>query len=170
MESRKNRRAAAAAETTLTHLDEHGRARMVDVAGKTPTQRTAIAAGELIVSEDVMKLIASGKNPKGDVFQVARIAGITAAKRTDELIPLCHTLPLSKVDLSFQVDRKRSVVTVTAEASAFSQTGVEMEALTTVSVALLTLYDMLKSADKRMVISNVRLLEKQGGKSGPFKR
>jgi cyclic pyranopterin phosphate synthase len=145
---------------TLTHLDAHGRARMVDVGHKPIVRRTAVAAGEFVAAPATLDRLLSGNLPKGEALAVARIAGIAAAKRTDELIPLCHSLPLDHASVDFErtaPDR----VTVTASASLEARTGVEMEALTAVSVACLTLYDMTKAVDKALRIDNVRLLEKR---------
>ena len=151
----------------LTHLDEHGNARMVDVGGKAATQRVAIAAGRIRMSADALAAIRDGNAPKGDVLAAARIAGIMAAKKTADLIPLCHPLALDAVtvDFAFEADG----VQATATASLTGKTGVEMEALTAVSVALLTVYDMAKALDKGMVIDDVRLIEKRGGKSGTWR-
>jgi cyclic pyranopterin phosphate synthase len=151
----------------LTHLDETGAARMVDVGGKAVTAREAIAAGRIAMSTEAARAILDGSVLKGDVLAVARIAGIMAAKRTSELIPLCHPLPLTKVSIDLAPDAEG--VTVTATAATEGKTGVEMEALTAASVALLTIYDMAKAIDKAMVISGVRLVEKRGGKSGDWK-
>lgn len=150
--------------TDLTHLDEQGNARMVDIGGKTETQRVAIASGRIRMSAQALDAIRAGDAPKGDVLAAARIAGIMAAKKTSELIPLCHPLALdaATVDFSFQEDG----VQATAKASLSGRTGVEMEAMTAVSVALLTIYDMAKALDKGMVIESVRLVEKRGGRSG----
>lgn len=152
--------------TRLTHLDEAGAARMVDVGGKNETAREAVAEGRIAMSAEAAQAIAQGAVAKGDVLAVARVAGIMAAKRTSELIPLCHPLPLSKVtiDLTVEVDG----VSATATVATTGRTGVEMEALTAVSTALLTIYDMAKALDKRMTIDGVRLLAKRGGKSGDF--
>lgn len=150
----------------LTHVDAAGAARMVDVGGKTPTAREAVATGRITMSPDAARAIAEGSAKKGDVIAVARVAGIMAAKRTSDLIPLCHPLPLTKVTLDLDVDT--SGVTATATVATDGKTGVEMEALTAVSVALLTVYDMAKAIDKAMVIDGVRLLEKRGGKSGDW--
>ncbi|MFO7631115.1 MAG: cyclic pyranopterin monophosphate synthase MoaC [Caldilinea sp.] len=154
---------------TLTHLDEQGRATMVDVGEKTVTMRTAVAAGEVRMAPATLAAIRDGAAPKGDVLAAARIAGIMAAKRTPELIPLCHALLLTKVAVEFEIDEAESRVLVTATVRCNGQTGVEMEALTAVSVAALTIYDMAKALDKAMVLGNIRLLEKQGGKSGDWK-
>lgn len=150
----------------LTHLDETGAARMVDVAGKAVTRREAVAEGRIAMSAEAAAAIRSGSVAKGDVLATARIAGIMAAKKTAELIPLCHPLPLTRVAVDLALDD--SGVTVTATAATEGKTGVEMEALTAASVALLTLYDMAKALDKAMVISGVRLLAKTGGKSGDW--
>ena len=154
----------------LTHLDERGHATMVDVGEKAVTTRTAVAAGEVRMAPATLAAIRDGAVPKGDVLAAARIAGIQAAKRTPELIPLCHTLLLTKVAVDFTVDEAASRVTITATVRCNGQTGVEMEALTAVSVAALTIYDMAKALDKAMVIENIRLLEKAGGKSGDWRR
>lgn len=150
----------------LTHLDEHGRARMVDVGSKPDTERVAIARGEVHMLKATFDLIRDGQIKKGDVLTVAQIAGITASKRTSELIPLCHPLPLTKVDVDLALDESLPGVVITATAKTIGKTGVEMEALTAVSVAALTVYDMAKAAEKTMRIQNIRLVEKHGGKSG----
>jgi cyclic pyranopterin monophosphate synthase len=154
--------------TGLTHLDEAGAARMVDVAGKPVTVREAIASGRITMSAEAAAAIRAGTVQKGDVLATARIAGIMAAKRTAELIPLCHPLPLSRVAIDLEADE--SGITVIATAATQAQTGVEMEALTAATIALLTLYDMAKALDKAMVIGEVRLLAKTGGKSGDWHR
>lgn len=150
----------------LTHLDEHGNARMVDVGGKAPTQRVAVASGRIRMSAAALDAIRDGNAPKGDVLAAARIAGIMAAKKTADLIPLCHPLALDAVtvDFVFEADGVRA----TATASLTGKTGVEMEAMTAVSIALLTVYDMAKALDKGMIIGGVRLIEKRGGKSGTW--
>ena len=150
----------------LTHLDEHGHARMVDVSAKAATQRVAIASGRIRMSAQALAAIREGNAPKGDVLAAARIAGIMAAKKTAELIPLCHPLSLDAVtvDFTFEDDGLRA----TANASLTGKTGVEMEAMTATSIALLTIYDMAKALDKGMVIDGVRLIEKRGGKSGTW--
>lgn len=150
----------------LTHLDEHGRAKMVDVSHKPDTTRTAVARGEVHMTKATFDLIRAGQIKKGDVLTVAQIAGITASKRTSDLIPLCHPLPLSKVDVDLELDESLPGIVITATAKVTSKTGVEMEALTAVSVAALTVYDMAKAAEKTMHIQNIRLLEKHGGMSG----
>ncbi|MET0588883.1 MAG: cyclic pyranopterin monophosphate synthase MoaC [Novosphingobium sp.] len=148
----------------LTHLDPAGNARMVDIGGKAETQRVAIASGRIRMSDEALAAIRSGDVPKGDVLSAARIAGIMAAKKTAELIPLCHPLALDAVTLEFIVEQ--NAVRATASASLSGKTGVEMEAMTATCVALLTIYDMAKAIDKGMVIEEVRLVEKRGGKSG----
>ncbi|GAB4456422.1 MAG: cyclic pyranopterin monophosphate synthase MoaC [Chloroflexota bacterium] len=150
----------------LTHLDEHGRARMVDVGHKPDTERTAVARGEVHMKRETLELIRAGQIKKGDVLTVAQIAGIAASKRTSDLIPLCHPLPLSKVDVDLALDDSLPGVVITATAKVTGKTGVEMEALTAVSVAALTVYDMAKAAEKTMRIQNIRLIEKHGGQSG----
>lgn len=150
----------------LTHLDDQGSARMVDVGAKTVTQRQAVARGRITMTPEAAAAIAAGSVQKGDVLAVARVAGIMAAKKTSDLIPLCHPLPLSKVEIDLTLDD--SGVTATATAATAGQTGVEMEALTAVSVTLLTIYDMAKALDKRMMIGDIRLLSKVGGKSGDW--
>jgi cyclic pyranopterin monophosphate synthase len=148
----------------LTHLDEQGKARMVDVGGKALSQRVAIASGCIRMSAEALAAIRDGDVPKGDVLAAARIAGIMAAKKTAELIPLCHPLMLDSVTLDFAFED--AALRATATASLTGKTGVEMEAMTAVSIALLTIYDMAKAIDKGMVIDQVRLIEKRGGKSG----
>ena len=150
----------------LTHLDETGAAHMVDVAGKPVTQRVAVASGRITMSAEAAAAIRAGSVKKGDVLATVRIAGIMAAKKTADLIPLCHPLPLSSVGVDLVLDE--TGVTVTATAATEAQTGVEMEALTAVSVALLTLYDMAKALDKGMTVGEIRLLSKTGGKSGDW--
>jgi len=150
----------------LTHLDEHGRARMVDVGTKPDTERIAIAKGEIHMKPETLELIRAGQIKKGDVLTIAQVAGITASKRTSELIPLCHPLPLTKVGVDFVLDDFLPGVVITATAKTIGKTGVEMEALTAVSMAALTIYDMAKAADKTMRIQNIRLVEKHGGQSG----
>jgi cyclic pyranopterin phosphate synthase len=153
----------------LSHLDSKGQARMVDVSDKAVTSRTAIAEGFVSMKPETLALIETGSAKKGDVLATARLAGIMAAKRTHELIPLCHPLAITKAAVTLDLSQAPVGVRVTAEVRVSGQTGVEMEALTAVSVACLTLYDMLKAADKGMVIEAVRLLEKTGGRSGTFK-
>lgn len=154
----------------LSHLDERGRARMVDVGDKGVTRREARAQATVVMSPDTLSLLVSGGLPKGDVFPTARIAGISAAKKTSELIPLCHPLRLDSVEIDFQVDEAASVVKVEVVAKATDRTGVEMEALTAAAVAALTVYDMCKAVQRDVEINKVRLLEKSGGRSGEFKR
>jgi len=153
----------------LTHLDDKGHARMVDVSEKAVTHREAVARAEVTMLPETLQLILGGGHKKGDVLAVARIAGIQAAKRTSELIPLCHPLMLSKVEVELEPVEAENRIDITATCKLAGQTGVEMEALTAASVAALTLYDMCKAVDRGMVIGNVRLLEKQGGKSGHWK-
>jgi cyclic pyranopterin phosphate synthase len=153
----------------LTHLNARGEASMVDVTEKEVTARTAIAEGYVVMSPATLALLRSGTAAKGDALAVARIAGIMAAKRTHDLIPLCHPLPLSKVSVDFELQDEASRVRVEAMAKLAGKTGVEMEALTAVSIACLTLYDMLKAADKAMRIDGVQLIEKTGGKSGDYR-
>lgn len=151
----------------LTHLDEHGNARMVDIGGKRETKRLAVASGRIRMSSAALDAIRRGDAPKGDVLAAARIAGIMAAKKTAELIPLCHSLALDAVtvDFAFEDDAVRA----TASASLTGKTGVEMEAITATTMALVTIYDMAKALDKAMVIEDVRLVEKRGGKSGDWR-
>ena len=158
-------------EGRLTHIDPHGNARMVDVGGKPDSARTAIAAGAVSMLPETLSLIVEGRAEKGDVFTVARIAGINAAKHTWELIPLAHQVPLSHVSVDFEPDPGADVarVRITAQARTTAKTGVEMEALTAVSVAALTIYDMCKAVDRGMRIASVRLLRKTGGRSGEFR-
>lgn len=150
----------------LTHLDERGHVHMVDVGAKPETERIAIARGEVHMKPETLALIRAGQIKKGDVLTVAQIAGISASKRTSELIPLCHPLPLHKVDVELALDDSLPGVVITATAKTIGKTGVEMEALTAVSVAALTVYDMAKAAEKTMRIQNIRLVEKRGGRSG----
>ncbi len=153
----------------LTHIDDTGAAIMVDVGDKTITSRTAIAEGHIVMAPATLALIRSGSAKKGDVLGVARIAGIMAAKKTHELIPLCHPLLLTKVTLDLEVDETLPGIRVSATVKVSGQTGVEMEALTAVSLACLTIYDMAKAADKTMCISGIQVLEKTGGKSGDYR-
>ena len=152
--------------TPLSHLDEKGQARMVDVGQKPDTERTAIAAGEVVMRPETLALIRNGTMKKGDVLAVAQIAGVMAAKRTAELIPLCHPLPLTQVLVDLELDDSLPGVRITATTRTVAKTGVEMEALTAVAVAALTIYDMAKAVEKTMHIQNIRLLEKHGGRSG----
>ena len=153
----------------LTHIDEKGAARMVDVSEKDVTARTATAEGRIHMRAETLELIVSGTARKGDVLAAARLAGIMAAKRTFELIPLCHPLPLSSVTVDLEPETETASIRVTATAKVTGRTGVEMEALTAVSLACLTVYDMVKAADKTMRIGDIRLIEKSGGRSGTFK-
>nr|SPS06111.1 molybdopterin biosynthesis, protein C [Candidatus Nitrotoga fabula] len=150
----------------MTHFDQDGQAHMVDVAGKSETQRVARASGYIQMNPATLGLIASGTAKKGDVLGIARIAAIQASKRTAELIPLCHPLYLTRVAVEFHLDHQNSMVECIVTAETFGRTGVEIEALTATSVALLTIYDMCKAVDRGMIINNVRLLEKKGGRSG----
>jgi cyclic pyranopterin phosphate synthase len=150
----------------LTHLDESGRLRMVDVGQKVDTERIAIAKGEVVMRPDTLALIQAGALKKGDVLAVAQIAGVMAAKRTSELIPLCHPLPLTQVTVDLDLDQALPGVRITVKARTVAKTGVEMEALTAVSIAALTVYDMAKAVEKTMRIQNIRLVEKHGGRSG----
>ena len=152
----------------LTHLDESGAARMVDVGHKAETERVAVAVGEVRMAPATLAAIVAGDLPKGDVLGTARIAGIMAAKRTPDLIPLCHPLLLSQVAVDLQPDAEPSRVVITATVRCRGQTGVEMEALTAVAAAALTVYDMAKALEKDMVIGEIRLMEKRGGKSGDW--
>ncbi|ROT95859.1 cyclic pyranopterin monophosphate synthase MoaC [Histidinibacterium lentulum] len=154
----------------LTHFDEAGQARMVDVSDKAETARTAVAEGHVTMSADTLALVTRGTAEKGDVLGIARIAGITGAKRTSDLIPLCHPLPVTKVAVDLVPDPGMPGVRITATVRTSGRTGVEMEALTAVSAAALTIYDMLKAAQKDMEIGGIRLLSKEGGKSGPWSR
>lgn len=150
----------------LTHLDDSGQARMVDVGAKPDTERTAIAAGEVYLQAETLALIREGQMKKGDVLSVARIAGIMAAKRTSELIPLCHPIALTQVEVHLELDDALPGVTIRAAARTVGKTGVEMEALTAVSVAALTVYDMIKAVERMARIQNIHLVEKHGGRSG----
>jgi len=160
--------------TKLTHFDAQGQAHMVDVSAKPQTHRVAVAAGRILMLPQTLALIESGTSKKGDVLGIARIAGIQAAKRTSELIPLCHPLALTRVAVDFAIERSRpggvDAVACTATAETVGPTGVEMEALTAVQIALLTIYDMCKAVDRSMTIDSVCLREKHGGKSGSFIR
>jgi cyclic pyranopterin phosphate synthase len=153
----------------FTHFDEHGQAIMVDVGGKDETRRIAVATGRIVMQAETLAMIQAGTAKKGDVLGVARLAGIMASKRTADLIPLCHPIALTKVSVEFSLDPAARAVDCTATAETVGRTGVEMEALTSVSTALLTIYDMCKGVDRGMVIESVRLLEKQGGKSGHWR-
>ena len=153
----------------LSHLDESGTASMVDVTDKSVTTREAIAQAEIQMKPETLKLALSGANKKGDVLSVARIAGIQAAKRTHDLIPLCHPLLLTSIKVEFDVNRETGQLLVTSRCKLAGQTGVEMEALTAASIAALTVYDMCKAVDKGIIIGNIKLMEKSGGKSGHWK-
>jgi cyclic pyranopterin phosphate synthase len=154
---------------TLTHLGKSGQARMVDVSAKAATERVAIAEGRVVMSAGTLDLVLKGDAKKGDVLGAARIAGIMAAKKTHELIPLCHPLALSKVEVDIAADRKLPGLIVRGTCKLTGQTGVEMEALTAVSVACLTIYDMVKAVERGMRIEGIRLIEKRGGKSGTYR-
>ncbi len=154
--------------TGLSHLDAEGKASMVDVGAKAETARKAVARGRVVMAPATLDLIVGGEIPKGDVLATARLAGIMGAKRTAELIPLCHPLALTHISVDFTVDRATSAIEIEASASLSGRTGVEMEALTAVSVAALTIYDMAKAVDRGMVIEEARLVEKSGGRSGHF--
>jgi len=155
--------------TPITHLDDHGQARMVDVGVKDETEREAVAAGRVRMRSETLALLRAGDLPKGDVLGTARIAGIMAAKRTSDLIPLCHPLLLTHVGVEFAYDEETPAIAITATVRCRGRTGVEMEALTAASVAALTIYDMAKAVERGMVIEDIRLLEKRGGKSGEWK-
>ncbi len=152
----------------LTHFDKDGRANMVDVGDKSVTERSAIACGSVMMSKTALEQVVSGQNKKGDVLTISEIAGIMGAKKTSELIPLCHPLPLTSAKVALEITNQG--IDVTARVKTKGQTGVEMEALTAVSVACLTIYDMLKAVDKSMVIGPIELIEKTGGKSGTYRK
>ncbi len=152
----------------LTHFDKDGNPSMVDINQKDSTVRVAIATGKIIMKPNTLKKILGLEIKKGDVLNVAKLAGIMAAKKTDQLIPLCHSIPLSYVNVDLEPSIEESSINISAEASLIGKTGVEMEALTAVSVAALTIYDMCKSIDREMILTNVRLMHKSGGKSGEF--
>jgi cyclic pyranopterin phosphate synthase len=154
----------------LTHIDEKGRARMVDVSSKASTEREAVARGSVYMKPETLQLILRNEVPKGDVMCVARIAGILAAKKTDELIPMCHPLNISSVTIDLSIDELRKKIDIEAIVKVTGQTGVEMEALTAVSASALTIYDMCKAVDKDIVISDIMLMAKRGGRSGLFRR
>jgi cyclic pyranopterin phosphate synthase len=156
------------ADDQLTHLDAKGVARMVDVGAKPDTERIAVAAGAVYMQPETLRLIREGSLKKGDVLTVARLAGIMAAKRTSELIPLCHPLPLTHLDVELTLDEAANAVRIQATARTIGKTGVEMEALTAVTVAALTVYDMAKAVDRGMRLSDIRLLEKHGGQHGDY--
>lgn len=154
----------------LTHLNRQGRARMVNVAEKDITARRAVAAGRVYMKPETLELVEKGGTKKGDVLAVAQVAGIMGAKKTPDVIPMCHPLGIDGIDISFQINRDLAAVDIRAEVTVSAKTGVEMEALTAVSVAALTIYDMCKAVDKEMTIGDIRLLEKSGGRSGKFVR
>jgi len=154
----------------LTHIDNRGRASMVDVTNKLTTDREAVATGSVLMKKETLRLITDDKIAKGNVFETARLAGITAAKKTSGLIPLCHPLMITSVSVDFKSVKTKGRVDITAKVKCAGQTGVEMEALTAASIAALTIYDMCKAVDKGMVISDIMLQEKRGGKSGVWKR
>ncbi|MDD4715973.1 MAG: cyclic pyranopterin monophosphate synthase MoaC [Oscillospiraceae bacterium] len=154
----------------LTHFNQEGRARMVDVTDKTQTLRTAVAGGEVLLNRETYALVVGGKMKKGDVLAVAQVAGILAAKRTSDLIPMCHPIAITGVDISFRLDDAACKIELFATTKCKGETGVEMEALTAVSVAALTIYDMCKAVQRDIEIQNIRLLSKAGGKSGEFHR
>ena len=156
----------SANSSPLTHFDAAGQAHMVDVGGKADTHRIAVAAGTIVMKPATLAIILEGNARKGDVLGIARIAAIMGAKRTSDLVPLCHPLPITRVAVEFEVDQVQSAIHCRAQVDTVGKTGVEMEALTAVQVALLTIYDMCKAADRGMVMTNVRVLEKHGGKSG----
>ena len=156
--------------TKLSHLDEHGRARMVDVSEKEITSRIAVARGSIHMRPETLSLILADKIEKGDVFSVARVAGVMAAKKTSELIPMCHPLNITSVELNFSAAQQDARIDLEAVVRVSGKTGVEMEALTAVSVAALTIYDMCKAVDREMTIGEIRLVKKSGGKSGTFIR
>ena len=155
--------------SNLSHFDAHGQAHMVDVGDKAETARRAVASGTITMQPATLVLVRGGTAKKGDVIGIARIAAIQGAKRTSDLIPLCHPLPLTRVAVEFDIDATASSITCTVTAETHGRTGVEMEALTAVSVGLLTLYDMLKAVDRGMRVESIRLLEKAGGKSGAWR-
>jgi len=154
----------------LSHLDDQGRVRMVDVSGKRVTLRTAVAHGRVFMHRDTLRLLRDGRAPKGDVLTTAHLAGVMAAKRTSEIIPLAHPVPIESVELAFTLDASSSSVDISARVRTRGRTGVEMEALTAVAAAALTLYDMLKAVDRGMVMGEFALWEKRGGRSGVFRR
>ncbi|HUL56253.1 MAG TPA: cyclic pyranopterin monophosphate synthase MoaC [Usitatibacter sp.] len=153
----------------LTHFDERGAAHMVDVGAKAETHRVAVASGEIRMKSATFRLVEKGGSKKGDVLGVARVAAIQAAKRTSELVPLCHPVPLTRIAVEFELDKKRSRIVCRATVECTARTGVEMEALTAVQVGLLTIYDMCKAVDRGMTMGEIHLVEKRGGKSGTYK-
>lgn len=152
----------------LTHINDQGRAKMVDVSEKAVTHRIAVAAGSIHMQPETLALIQEGKMKKGDVLAVAQVAGVMAAKRTSDIIPMCHPLMLTGIDIHFDIDEEKSVIHIRAAVKTTGQTGVEMEALQAVSAAALTIYDMCKAVDRAMRITDIRVIEKDGGKSGHF--
>ncbi|MBH20748.1 MAG: cyclic pyranopterin monophosphate synthase MoaC [Rhodobiaceae bacterium] len=154
----------------LTHLNEKGEANIVDISSKKPTKRSAIAEGKVSISEATLNLIISNNVKKGDVLSIARIAGIISAKKTPELIPLCHNLNLEFIKIEFEIDKKNKFIKVFSECQTTNKTGVEMEAMISCSISCLTIYDMVKSADKNAYINDIKLISKSGGKSGNFQR
>jgi cyclic pyranopterin monophosphate synthase len=158
------------AMSKLSHLDEKGKARMVDVTVKEPSVREALARGKVLMHSDTIALIEGGEIPKGDVYGVAKVAGIMAAKKTSEMIPMCHPLELTGIDIQFESNAELGEITIQAKVKTVGRTGVEMEAMTAVSIAALTIYDMCKSADKNITLSDIKLISKHGGKSGSFIR
>jgi cyclic pyranopterin phosphate synthase len=156
--------------SSLTHIDDEGRVRMVDVTAKAPTVRTAMAGGLISMNAETLDLIQNQKVKKGNVFETARIAGMMAAKKTADLIPMCHPLNITHIQIDFAPDAAKNCIGIEATVRAIDQTGVEMEAITAVSVAALTIYDMCKASDKEMTISQIQLLKKTGGKSGTYVR
>ncbi len=165
----KRKAAAAPSKTPLTHIDQRGEARMVDVSAKAQTERVAVAEGKVIMRTETLDLVVAGNALKGDVLGAARLAGIMAAKRTHGLIPLCHPLPITKVEIEINPEHALPGFLVQATVKVTGQTGVEMEALTAVSIACLTIYDMVKAVERGMRIEGIRLLEKSGGKSGTYR-
>ena len=154
----------------LTHLNEKGEANIVDISSKKPTKRTAIVEGKVYISETALNLIISNNVKKGDVLSIARIAGIISAKKTPELIPLCHNLNLEFIKIEFEIDKKNKFIKVLSECQTTHKTGVEMEAMISCSISCLTIYDMVKSVDKNAYINDIKLISKSGGKSGNFQR
>jgi cyclic pyranopterin phosphate synthase len=154
----------------LTHINQKGDAQLVDITDKAITHRKAIAEGTIQLNKDTLKLIQTNLIKKGDVLNTAKIAGIQAAKKTWEIIPLCHSINLTKINIEFNIDKKNNTIVCQSSCECFAQTGLEMEALSAVSIALLTIYDMVKAVDRTMIISNIHLVEKSGGRSGLYKR
>ena len=154
----------------LTHINQKGDAQLVDITDKAISHRKATAEGSIQLNKETLKLIQNNMIKKGDVLNTARIAGIQAAKKTWELIPLCHSISLTNIDINFIINKKNNTITCQSSCECFAQTGLEMEAFTAVSIALLTIYDMVKAVDRTMVISNIHLVEKSGGRSGLYKR